>query len=218
MGILAIPLIIFIILMGQYFPAEAPEGFSSFIVAFEFARTPADIQLLFSGLPETVIRNVDVGNYLDYGFMITYTTLLILSFLKFSKELNKKWLKLGAIIAIGVFVADFTENIFLLRITDNFLASAPGDTISSNLTGLHFFTWLKWGGLSVSFALFYPLFFRKKWYVGIAGVVFLLPLLFLLGIPKQSPFWLTIFTNLIFLCFAILIFYLFTYKNQHKKS
>jgi hypothetical protein len=218
-GILVIPILLFNLLMGQCFPKAAPEKFSSFIVAFEFARTPEDIHTLFGDLTVKAIHKIDIGNYLDFGFMVTYTTLLILSFLKFSKELNKKWLKSGIVLAVIVFLGDFTENIFLLRLTDNFLTSSPENTIISNLAGLHVFTWIKWAGLSICFTLLYSLFYKNKWFAKVTGVIFLLPLLFLFAMPDRSPQWLTIFTNLIFLCFTILIVYLFVYrKTPDKKS
>ena len=216
---LVIPLLLFIILMGQFFPKEAPEGFPSFIVAFEFAQTPADLQLLLGNFSSNAIHKIDVGNFLDFGFMLTNTALLILSFLKFSKTFHKKWLKLGAGLAIIIFLADFSENIFLRRLTDNFLTSAPEETIVSNLTGLHIFTWIKWGVLAVAFSLFYSIFCKRKWYIGIVGIVFIFPLFLLVAAPEHTPQILTIFTNTIFLCFALLIVYLFMYrKKRHKKS
>ncbi len=216
---LVIPLLFFILLMGQFFPKEAPEGFSSFIVAFEFVQTPADLQLLLGNFSANTIHKIEVGNFLDYGFMLTYTTLLILSFLKFSKTFNKKWLKLGAGMAIIIFLADFSENIFLLRLTDNFLNSAPEKMIVSNLTRLHIFTWIKWSVLAVAFSLIYAIFYKKKWYIGIVGIVFIFPLLLLIAAPEYTPKILTIFTNAIFLCFALLIVYLFVYrKKRHKKN
>ena len=218
-GLLVIPLLFFIILMGQFFPNKAPEEFSSFIIAFEFAKIPADIQQLFNGLNEKIIRNVNIGNYLDYGFMATYTLLLALSSLKFSKEFDKKWLRMGIFLAMLAFIGDFTENIYLLRLSDDFLAKASKESFISNLACLHFFTWLKWGGLSVCFAFLSYLFFKGKWYSKIVGVTFMLPLLFLLTIPGNRPQMLTIFTNIIFLCFTLLIVYLFIYqKEKHKKS
>ncbi|HKI87716.1 MAG TPA: hypothetical protein VKA38_01730 [Draconibacterium sp.] len=218
-GVLIIPLVLFIFLMGRFFPKEAPEGFSSYIVAFEFAKTPADLQQLLGNLPKKAIHKIDVGNLLDFGFMATYTALLILSFLRFSKEFSKKWLKLGVVLAIIILLGDFTENIFLLRLTDNFLTSAPEETIVSNLSRLHIFTWIKWGTLAVAFFLLYTIFYRKKWYIEIVGVTVIFPLLFLIATPKHTPQILTVFTNSIFLCFAVLMVYLFVYqKKVHKKS
>ena len=217
-GMLAIPLLLFTLLMGQFFPKEAPEGFSSFIIAFEFAQTPADLEQLLGNLSAKAIHKIDVGNYLDFGFMLTYTTLLILSFLNFSKERNKKWLKLGVIPAIIVLLGDFTENIFLLRLTDNYLSAAPDEIVLLNLTRLHISTWIKWGSLSVCFALIASLFFNMKWYNKVTGIVFLLPLLLLMTMMDHRPYMLSFYTNSIFLCFILLTVYLFVFRKEHKKS
>ncbi len=208
-GLFVIPIIIFIILMEMFFPDLAPEGFQSFILAFEFAQTPADINNLFGNLSAEEIWKTDVGNYLDYGYMILYTSLLISAFNKLAKELNIKYLRIGIYISILVFLSDFIENIFLLKLTTNYLDSGQEAEMISNLHFLNIFTWAKWFSLSILFALLYSIFYKEKWYIKIPMVVFLFPLLYLIASPERTPEMLTNFTNAIFCCFAVLVLFLF---------
>ncbi|MCA1759343.1 MAG: hypothetical protein LC658_06205, partial [Bacteroidales bacterium] len=61
-GLFIFPILILALSMEFYFPSDAPEGYKSFIVAFEFARTPEEIQTLFSGLSPETIKNIDKAN------------------------------------------------------------------------------------------------------------------------------------------------------------
>ena len=106
-GLFAIPLLVFIGLMGDYFPLKTPEGYQSFIVAFEFAQTIQDINVLFSSLSEIEIQKIDIGNYIDFGFMLTYSLFLISLFKKASKEFNKKWLAAGILLAVIALFSHF---------------------------------------------------------------------------------------------------------------
>ena len=116
-GLLAIPLLIFIVLMGDYFPKKTPEGFQSFIVAFEFAQSIQDLNVLFSGLSAEEIQKIDIGNYFDFGFMLTYSIFLISLFRKASKEFKRKWLITGILFSVIALFSDFFENLILLEIT-----------------------------------------------------------------------------------------------------
>ncbi|QGY47066.1 hypothetical protein GM418_26415 [Maribellus comscasis] len=213
-GFFVIPLVVFTIVMGIFFPESAPEHFSSFIIAFEFAQSPDDINLLLSPLSAKEIRQVDVGNYLDFGFMIVYTALLIKAFEKCAQLLDKKILKTGIFIAIVVLISDVAENIFLLRLTSNHINQSLNSEIMSNLDYLKIFTWTKWISLSVLFTFFYALVYNLRWLFKIIGVIFLFPLLYLIAAPEQSPEMLSNFTNSIFLCFFTLIIFLFLYRKK----
>lgn len=208
-GLLVIPVIILIVLMEIYFPDSVPEGFQSFILAFEFAKTPDDINTLLEPLTPEEIWKTDVGNVLDYGYMIFYVSLLIAIFKVLSKKLNIKYLKMGVYISIIVFLGDFFENIFLLKLTDNYSDSVQENEMISNLHFLQIFTWIKWYSLTILFALFYSIFYKEKWYLKIPMVVFLFPLLYIIASPERTPEMLTNFTNSIFFCFAVLVLFLF---------
>ena len=84
-GILAVPLVIFMILMEIFFPKLHHEEYHSFITAFEFARTPADLHTLFNGFTDETFRNVDIGNYIDFGFRLLTPFFWFFSFGKRTK-------------------------------------------------------------------------------------------------------------------------------------
>ncbi len=208
-GLISLPLIVFVIVMGFLFPKYESNGFGSFIIAFEFAKTPFDINALLEPLSRDEVRKVNIGNYIDYGFMITYTVFLITSFWRCSEQLNKKFIKTGIYIAMIVLIADFIENIFLLKLTDNYVNISSQSDMISNLYYLKIFTWIKWFSLSILFTVFYSIFYNEKWHIGIPAVVFLFPLLYLIASPSRTPEMLTTFTNSILLCFACLVLFLF---------
>ncbi|HKL33103.1 MAG TPA: hypothetical protein VJ919_11240, partial [Tangfeifania sp.] len=76
-GLLAIPVVLLTILMENYFPEFKSEGYSNFIVAFEFADSLKDLNLLLGSLAPVDIERIDTGNYIDFGFMVAYCFFLI---------------------------------------------------------------------------------------------------------------------------------------------
>jgi len=164
-GLLAIPLLAFIFLMDNYFPKTAPAGFQSFIIAFEFAQTPADIFLLFKNISPQTIINIDLGNYFDFGFMLTYSIFLGLMFRKATLIFKKKWLLIGIPLTIIILGSDVVENIFLLEITKIYSLHINELVLLPLLQKLHFITWLKWGTLSLAFLLFAVELFKRSWLV-----------------------------------------------------
>ncbi len=213
-GLIGVLLLLFVVVMGMFFPKGAFNKYDSFILAFEFAKTPDDIKLIFNGLTSETIRNIDIGNYVDYGFMLAYSTLLGLAFYLFSKENRLHWLKYGIILVTIIFTSDFIENIFLLRLTGNVLNTSAEAVIISNLKFLSIITYSKWTGLAVAFFILYAFFYFQRWYFEVLGIFFLLPLLYFIATPQHSPENLSVFTNLIFLSFAILVMFFFLFKKK----
>ncbi|MEN8117503.1 MAG: hypothetical protein ABFS16_11015 [Bacteroidota bacterium] len=213
-GLLVLPLLVFIILMNRYFPATAPDSFKSFIVAFEFATTPEHIHNLFNNMSAESIRNIDYGNYIDFGFMLTYSVLLAFLFVKAARIFKKKWLYLGIPISIIVFLADFTENIFLLKITGIYVSGLNETVLIAILEKLQVATWTKWGGLAFGFLLFYEVMLRLNWFYKIIGLACLFPFLYILATGLQTPSEITIFTLSVFIIFFVLILFSFTYKKS----
>jgi len=214
LGIIAIPLLIFMVLMENYFPKTYPEGFQSFIIAFEFAKTPEQIHQLFNGFTADTFRNINIGNYIDYGFMFTYTLFLVLFFKKAANTFNKKWLLTGIPLAIVILFADFLENIYLLQITDIYTPSVTDADLNFVLRKLHIITWVKWGGLACIFALFSVKSMGKKILTHIEGVVFIIPLLLSFWALSNEPLAVSAFTLSIVLAFFLLLFYCFWFKAK----
>lgn len=200
--------------MEFYLPSDAPEGYKSFIVAFEFAKTPLEIQTLFTGLSSETIKNIDKANYIDFGFMLAYSLFLGLIFKKAAKVFKKRWLFLGIFLSAFIFLADFTENIFLLNITKIYLSGSEIEILISILKILHLVTWLKWGGLAVAFVLF---FFGMKKNTGLAkftGAALLLPFPLAFWALTHNPVAETWFVFSVFGAFAALFVFAFAFKKE----
>jgi len=213
-GILAVPLVIFMILMEIFFPKLHHEEYHSFITAFEFARTPADLHTLFNGFTDETFRNVDIGNYIDFGFMITYTLFLVLFFRKADKTFEKKWLLTGIPFALIVLLADVVENILLLQITGIYTPELTDSELIPTLSKLHFVTWIKWGGLALIFALFSIRSMGKNIVKHIEGVAFIIPVLLIFRAISNDPMGVSRFTLSIVLAFFLLLFYCFWFKAK----
>jgi hypothetical protein len=213
-GILAVPLLLFMILMEIFFPKTHHNEYQSFIIAFEFTRTPADLHSLFNGFTDDTFRNIDIGNFIDFGFMIIYTLFLILFFQKAASTFNKKWLLTGIPFALIVLLADVVENIYLLKITALYTPEISDSELIPLLNKLHFFTWIKWGGLALIFALFSVRSMGRKILKHIEGVVFIIPVLLIFWALSNDPMGVSRFTLSIALAFFLLLFYCFWYKTK----
>jgi hypothetical protein len=213
-GLFAVPLLLFMILMEIFFPKFQHDEYQSFIIAFEFTKTPAGLHSLFSGFTKETFRNVDIGNYIDFGFMLTYTLFLVLFFQKAAKTFNKKWLLTGILFALIVLVADVVENVFLLKITSLYTPAMADSELIPLLKKLHLFTWIKWGGLALTFALFSIRSMGRKILKHIEGVVFIIPVLLIFWAMSNDPMGVSRFTLSIALAFFLLLFYCFWYKAK----
>jgi hypothetical protein len=213
-GLLSVPLLFFMIIMEIYIPKSHNDEYQSFIIAFEFTKTPANLHSLFNGFTDETFRNVDIGNYIDFGFMITYTLFLVLFFQKAAKTFEKKWLFTGIPLSLIVLMADFVENILLLKITGIYTPIIPDSELILLLNKLHFATWVKWGGLALIFALFSIRSMGRKIVKHIEGVVFIIPLLLSFWALSNDPMGVSRFTLSIALAFFLLLFYCFWYKSK----
>lgn len=216
-GIIAIPLLLFMILMEIFFPKTHPEEIQSFIIAFEFANTPEQIHQLFNGFTAETFRNIEIGNYIDFGFMVTYTLFLALFFYNAAKTFNKKWLLTGIPLSIIVLFADVMENVYLLQITGIYTPSVTDAALISVLNKLHLVTWIKWGGLAVIFALFSVRSMGRRIIAHVEGIVFIIPLLFSFWALSNDPMGISRFTLSIALAFFLLLLYCFWHKSKNKK-
>lgn len=213
-GLLAIPMLFFVILMEIFFPKTNPEGFQSFIVAFEFARTPEQIHSIFNGFDADTLRNIDIGNYFDFGFMITYNLFLGIFFYKAAITFKKNWLMAGIPFSLIVLITDFIENIYLLQITGMYTPDIANAALIPVLNKLYIVTWIKWGGLAVIFAIFSIKSMGPRILSHIEGVVFIIPFIFSFWAISNEPMGVSRFTLSIALAFFLLLFYCFWYKSK----
>ena len=217
-GLLAIPILFFTIFMGTYFPKVAQEGFKSFILAFEFAQTPAETNSLFMNLSDETIKNINSGIYIDYGFMVVYSLFLVLFFIKSAQISNAKWLLGGIPLTVVIFFGDFFENIFLLKITHIYSSGLNKTMLESILQDLHIITWIKWEGLAIAFLMISIYLFKGKWLSKIGAIICIFPFVLSFIALNNSPFILSIFTLSITVGFGVLIFYSFLFHISIDKK
>ena len=203
-GIIGIGTIILSIILMFIFPNEVndlPAGFHTPILAFEFAETSADVDLIFgskhSPLYDHIEKAMRYGNYIDFVYLIAYSMFLFLFSLK-ARQLNySKFFWIPAVLAVVALVSDALENITLLSIT-NHLES--GSYLQ------------EWFSIPLVFWFLFAHFINgSKWSI-LLGVVSFFP--FLIGVSAffNKGFLNEIFIISIGLVFVLLIIYSLTYK------
>lgn len=142
-----------IVLIGV-FPSQAPrlpDGFFTPIIAFEFIETKAEVFQMFVDTTGTVrhemVTDMDLGNRLDFVYMVLYGFFLAMFCAKCAVLSRKKFYYAGCVLAVAVLAADVLENVQLLGITANL---ETGD-FDHYLERLRLFTWVKWGGICAVF-------------------------------------------------------------------
>jgi len=160
-GLAGLAVVVTSLVLMTVFPAKAPrlpEGFFTPIIAFEFIQDKEDVSALFgpagSQIRQSTIRKMDLGNRLDFGYMVLYGAFLFIFCLQTYLLTGKRWFLLGAFMTFVILAGDVLENIQLLGITA-LLASGNFD---GQLRLLHLFTWLKWGGIVAVFLILLPFF------------------------------------------------------------
>jgi len=145
--------IVLAIIMLFTFPmsAELTEGFRTPIIAFEFAKTEADLSFL-SGSSELNRLNresMDAGHQWDMFFPFAYAGFIALMLLKLARG-GQGFAWLGVLFALLIIPFDLNENQTLLQIT---AALEHSSSVEILLQELHTATWLKWGAIGISVAV-----------------------------------------------------------------
>ncbi|MFT4759800.1 MAG: hypothetical protein ACI9XO_000069 [Paraglaciecola sp.] len=214
-GLFAIPLTVCIVAMGVFFPKESPEHYSSFIVAFEFVKTPEQVTELFQLLAPTdeaidqlsieeKITGLNIGNYVDFIFMVVYSLFVFLFFKKAAPHYDLKWLKLGMPLAILALLCDIGENIHLIKIASAYPSEAE---MSGFLTALPFFVWTKWMALAFACGLGSIAFLLgKKLITKLLAFVLIIPILLgIMALITQSDLVIDGFTAGVSVSLAIMV-------------
>lgn len=139
------------------FPAHMgplPTGMRTPILAFELARTTAEVETMFGspgGAGRAAWRQaMDRGNYADFAFMLAYGLFFVLlshAFAQAGSRISSLSWRVAALPAL----ADVLENLQLLAIT-----GALGGDYAAPLAWLPVFTWLKWLGVAAVYASWIP--------------------------------------------------------------
>ena len=160
------------------FPSKAPwmmDGFFTPIIAFEFIQSPGEVYQFF-GLPgspdqlsmtQAMIKAMDLGNRLDYIFMVLYASFLFFFSFVCANITGQRHYYAASILSFVILVADAMENIQLLRIT----AKIIHHDFEKELFFLHWFTWIKWGGITIVFLILAPYFFKGRIYSKVIAAI-----------------------------------------------
>lgn len=217
-GIIAILLLPFLFLINDYSPEskKIPQGYSSSIVAFEFASNNDELITVLSPLNRSDLRDMDRLNYVDFGFMILYGIFLFLTMSRLGTLHGHTFLRRMRWLVLIAVIADAIENIHLLKLTDYF----RGFTNSQEglIFWLSIFTWIKWLLLALSLsAIGYSLVKAKKYVI--LGTPLLL--IFVLGIVARitlRPVIEDSFAGSVFLGFFLVWILCFLYRIHPKPT
>jgi hypothetical protein len=216
-GIIGLLVIVMSVVLMTVFPNKAPsmmEGFFTPIIAFEFVQTPQEVFQLFGSTDsvdrQKLIAEMDLGNRLDYIYMCLYALFLLLFSLNVVKVTGKKGYYAGPVLALVVLARDDLQNVQLLGITSK-LASQD---FENELCRLHYFTWLKWGGIAAIFLVLFPYFIRGRAYSKIIAIMAVVSLvLAVLSFIHRSVLN-EIFAFSVAMMFILMIIYCFAHKDK----
>lgn len=191
-----------------------PYGFFTPVIAFEFAASTHDISGIFGNEMGTVsapiVKAMDLGNTLDYLYMVQYSFFLGLFSLISYRLTGKKILFLSALLSLLALIGDIFENIQLFGISANALS---GD-YSSHLFMLHYWTWLKWGSLALAMFLIPLAIWEKRFLNNLLAILGLVTFILSVIALFYKPFICEFFGLSITLMFLLLIIYCFTYIKR----
>lgn len=182
------------------------------IIAFEFAKTPAEINQLFFNKDKQVINKAFVDkmkelNYIDFIFIISYSLILLYFSLTIAQNKLAVLGYIGASIAVIVGIADILENFQLLGILDKL---KPSESYEPELSNLYIWTWTKWGLISVLIIVVLPCLFRQQSSIFTLALGVIMSIVAILGFVayfSQCQTWISHYTGSIFLLFFIIILY-----------
>lgn len=164
--------------------AELSAGYSTEVLAFEFAKTESDLAFL-SGDSAAAVSNrdqMDRGQQLDMVFPFAYAGLLALVLFGFARSGSKSaWA--GVLFALAIIPADLYENYAMALITTALRADESAATL---LPMLQTATWIKWGLIAFAIGLLaFNYFQHKRWLFATLAVVTAsaIPLIRLLNCP-----------------------------------
>jgi hypothetical protein len=163
-------LIVLLVIVSAQQPAPVPCGglqpTYAPIVAFELARTEADLSALFGELGDpcraTLIQRVDAINWVDVlVFIPIYGAFLALFFLGM-RERHERFAGVGLKLVLVAVVTDYLENLCLMQLTPQLDASSVWLKLLPWATGAK---WLALGAAAGVAGLIYASVKPRKWLV-----------------------------------------------------
>ena len=193
--------------LGGQFPSDFAEPSADYrapIMAFEFAKTPADLMPIFGPAndPAQAARQdaMDKGHDGDWVFLIIYNLYIASFFMACYRKTGRKLMLLGLLIAITAALTDIWENAILRDLTR---ALDDTDAATVLLGQLHSATWAKWFALGLGAGLAAAALYRDKHQIlallALPGCLLALPAFF---DPRSYA---TLFADMIGLWFLIML-------------
>lgn len=159
--------------IGPMPEGQLMDGFKTTVLAFEFMQNAGETDQLFQVSNPTQFRNsVILGNTVDYLFMFFYSVFLGITGLGILKEKGERIMWLPIAICLIIFFADLLENATIASIVETYFQG--GNLTASFYGNLHFFTWLKWGGIAAVFLIYAPYFYNRNWLGKVMAVLSIL--------------------------------------------
>ncbi len=220
-GVFALALLPFLVIINMLSPegTKVPTGYSSSILAFEFATSYQEIQEVLSPLTTAEIRDLDMLNYVDFGFMVAYSTFLYLFMRRAYQEFGYSYLKYLMNVPILICLADVVENLQLLKLTELYSSASPVPDYSSPLSYLSIFTWVKWVLLAITFAAISISLYRQGRLAKAISWLSWMPLgLLTYFLMIQTRASADQFASSIFLIFLLLALFCFLYKKEQHNA
>lgn len=214
---MGIPLIALLFVMESHYPKVAPQGFESFNVAFEFVKTPQQIDALFTDFTSITFSNINRATHLDFSLITLCSLFLLLYAIKTMKVNSNRWLFFVIPLAIIVFVANCVENIFLLKIVEIYSSSLTEATLLPLLKNLQLFNWLKWGALALIFFIF--AFHRNGAHtiLNLESLAFTMPIILMFWALTGDPMGITRFALSIIIAFSLLFLRSFVNPEAYER-
>jgi len=192
-------------------PQQYPEGYSSAIIAFEFASDPTELHEVLGDLTTQERASLDKINYVDFGFMILYGMFLFLLMSRLSTLYPSGLLARLRYLMPIVVMADASENMQLLKL--NALDGMASQAMNTALTWLAIFTWTKWLTLAICICGIGGAMSQRRqsrW----LGYTLMIPLILgLSAFVMDSRKIEDVFGMSIFLSFFIVLVYSFLYRQ-----
>ncbi len=205
-------LFVFAIVLNIVLPREAarmPQGFSTPILAFEFAQQPDEVLMMYNfdkqNRKEEFIDNMQKGNYLDYVYMLLYSAFLSMVIVFTSQRFSNKNIMALLTFSILAFVGDATENVFILLINRSIELNSD---FTAYLSAMHIVTWIKWLALALAFAFIAWFWIKQVAFWRFVNAFMFVPLI--LGV--FSWFYREEFTELF--AFSLVIAFLLAFINM----
>ena len=179
--------------------ANLTEGYRTPIIAFEFAKTEADLAFLTDSDPNGAENRdkIDRGHRWDMLFPVAYGLFLALLLI----QMAQAGFKLGWLFvpfALFAIPFDLWENTILLSITASL---RQGGTGTEFLGKLHIATWLKWGAIGLGAAgVGWGAWQKEEYWSAVLaiGTFLMTAISWLLG---SQPFWVELMALMVFIFF-----------------